>query len=228
VSEITIRLPVAPPEVYRRYLDWWRALEAVVAEEAAHTSTSMLIPGQAADLKAQVDAAWAEGRSEVAPTVSGDALIWRIALSHSDRRDRWLEEAAGTRPEIPTLDPEAAALRERILEAIRERLSESIQLLDILPGGDPGMFRLLGELDLTNADTLRTALESELDLGNRLALDLTDVAFMDSNGIRLLISIGRRARAAGVDPVVLTSLSAAVRRVLEVAVPDGVPGVVIQ
>lgn len=53
-----------------------------------------------------------------------------------------------------------------------------------------------GELDLATADVLQAALESAESTDARsIVLDLTDVTFMDSTGVRLVLNAEARSRA---------------------------------
>jgi anti-anti-sigma factor len=55
-----------------------------------------------------------------------------------------------------------------------------------------------GELDISNASTLEEHLQrAEADGPGLLVMDLSRLDFMDSTGLRLLISADQRARAAG-------------------------------
>ncbi len=102
------------------------------------------------------------------------------------------------------------------------------ELLSIVPQEEPGRFRLEGELDITNADGFADLVEEELRQGRRVFLDLSDLRFMDSSGIRALIRMSKAGQELGAPPVVLHSLSAPVRQLLSIAVPSGIPGVEIQ
>jgi anti-anti-sigma factor len=55
-------------------------------------------------------------------------------------------------------------------------------------------------------------------------LDLSGLSFMDSQGVGLLVDLGAMARSRGL-AVVVERLSPAARRVLEVTLPGGIPGV---
>lgn len=58
--------------------------------------------------------------------------------------------------------------------------------------------RLQGELDMATAPLLSRALDTALDARpNILALDLRDLTFVDSTGIRVLITACRRAGGQG-------------------------------
>jgi anti-sigma B factor antagonist len=87
-----------------------------------------------------------------------------------------------------------------------------------------GSFRLIGELDASNADEVAARLKEELGRANQLTLDTSDLTFMDSQGLHMLIELGAEAAKRGT-LVRLTNSSRQVKRVLSVAVPTGIPGV---
>lgn len=70
-------------------------------------------------------------------------------------------------------------------------------------------YRLVGEIDLSNADQLR-AIEGDPDV----ALDLSELAFMDSTGLRAVIDLARRVEPDG--RLILRTPTAAVDRLFEV------------
>jgi anti-anti-sigma factor len=78
-----------------------------------------------------------------------------------------------------------------------------------------------GDVDLANADELAEALRQSIASGVR-TVDLSGVSFLDSEGLRTLM------RAAltmdGQAPLVLRGPSRSVRRLLDVALPTGAPG----
>jgi anti-sigma B factor antagonist len=54
---------------------------------------------------------------------------------------------------------------------------------------------IAGELDMTTAQTLSQHVEEHLNGGmTELTLDLGDISFMDSSGLRLLIELNDRSR----------------------------------
>ena len=82
------------------------------------------------------------------------------------------------------------------------------------------VFRLRGELDMATAPRLARALSTALDAGpTRLAIDLRDLTFIDSAGVRVVLAAGRRARDAGA-PLVLRSPCRSVRKVLRLTGAD--------
>ena len=76
-----------------------------------------------------------------------------------------------------------------------------------------------GEIDLSNAgDVLETGLESAITEGARaLLLDLSDVSYIDSAGIRALFELSERLAALGTRLVTVVPDDAPIRRVLELA-----------
>ena len=51
-----------------------------------------------------------------------------------------------------------------------------------------------GELDLATAPELEAALSERLDAGQDVVVDLRELAFMDSTGLRVLVAAHARAR----------------------------------
>jgi len=99
-------------------------------------------------------------------------------------------------------------------------------LLQIVPADVTGTLRLIGELDIANVEATQSRLEEELRGNKSLSLDTSELAFIDSQGIRMLIVLGEQALAQG-STIVVLNCSKPVRRALEIAVPHGIPGVEI-
>jgi anti-anti-sigma factor len=80
---------------------------------------------------------------------------------------------------------------------------------------------LAGELDLASAPDLAHRLESlAADHGLHVVVDLTQLAFVDSSGISVLLAVARDL-AAGAGRLTLVAPPSHTRRVLEIAhVPD--------
>lgn len=79
---------------------------------------------------------------------------------------------------------------------------------------------LSGELDIATADQLTSALEGVTPArGERVVIDLTDVAFMDSTGLRVLIAANGAASEGGYELLIVTGDSPA-KRVLELTRMD--------
>ena len=63
---------------------------------------------------------------------------------------------------------------------------------------DEQVIALAGELDLDGAQRVREALQrAETDNVRRIVLDLSDLEFIDSNGIRLILEADARSRSDG-------------------------------
>jgi anti-anti-sigma factor len=96
------------------------------------------------------------------------------------------------------------------------------EMLDIVRTRSPGRLRLVGEIDMSNADRLAGILKAERDRGSELALDLSDVTFMDSSGFQVLLNLSRS------HPVVILQPSESLRRLFEIVIPYGAAGLEIR
>lgn len=98
----------------------------------------------------------------------------------------------------------------------------SIREFDVVVGDEAGttIVSLSGELDIATADRLAKALDGlTIENGGRLAIDLSSVPFMDSTGLRLLISANRAANEGGYEFAVIAGDSPA-KRVFELTKMD--------
>jgi anti-sigma B factor antagonist len=76
--------------------------------------------------------------------------------------------------------------------------------------------RLSGDLDIVTSDDVKRELVGLVDAGHTaLALDLTDVGFVDSSGLGVLVAIHRHAEAHG-GGFVVRSAPPQVRRLFEI------------
>jgi anti-anti-sigma factor len=96
------------------------------------------------------------------------------------------------------------------------------EMLDIITTRSPGLLRLVGEIDLSNAERLDRILRVEREWGWELSLDLSEVTFIDSTGLQVLLDLSRSY------PVVILQPSDSVRRLFEVAIPHGAPGLKVR
>jgi len=78
----------------------------------------------------------------------------------------------------------------------------------------PGRLIVRGELDAASAVELADRIEAARAAGADIALDLADVTFMDSSGLRSLIEVQRRSESEGFEFCVAEA-SEAVRRVFD-------------
>lgn len=80
--------------------------------------------------------------------------------------------------------------------------------------GERAVVRAAGEVDLETAPRLGDqALDALRTVSPHLVLDLSGVTFMDSTGLKVLLSIQRRADLAG-GSLVIAAASRSVRRIL--------------
>jgi anti-anti-sigma factor len=82
---------------------------------------------------------------------------------------------------------------------------------------DRVVVRLEGELDMANASLLQTALEhAETDKASILVLDLQQLRFMDSTGLRVILGARERCQSSGQE-FALTPGSKQVQRLLAIS-----------
>lgn len=81
-----------------------------------------------------------------------------------------------------------------------------------------GAFVVHGDIDIAGGPTLENALRSAGDMP--IVLDLRDVEFVDSSGLRALLTATRQARQHGAC-VRLRNVGAAVRRMLDITGTSG-------
>ncbi len=87
-------------------------------------------------------------------------------------------------------------------------------------------YRLEGELDMATAGGLTELFLAASGGDTPLVLDFSGVSFMDSSGLRALLEGAGLPNGGG--PVVVQDASPQVRRVFEITIPDGVPGLEIR
>jgi anti-sigma B factor antagonist len=101
-----------------------------------------------------------------------------------------------------------------------------VELIRLEKEEGSGSIRLIGELDSSNVAQVADRLEEELPRADQLTLDFSELTFMDSQGLHMLIDLGEAAAQRGT-PIQLINSSRPVKRLLDVAVPTGIPGVEI-
>jgi len=74
---------------------------------------------------------------------------------------------------------------------------------------------LTGEIDLASCTRLGQQLTEIVATGDRVELDMSNVAFMDSTGLRVLVAAKEDSRRRG-GSLVVTAASEPVRRLLEI------------
>ena len=95
-----------------------------------------------------------------------------------------------------------------------------------------GIYGLLSA-DTTNPEAIRqahaSAVVGRVERFEEIYVlhDTSELAFVDSQGLRMLIVLGRQAAAQG-SVISLLSCPNQLKRVLDVAVPQGIPGVEVR
>jgi len=88
---------------------------------------------------------------------------------------------------------------------------------------DPdGTFRLSGEFDMSSVETFRLSVETSADPEREIVLDLTDLTFIDSSGIRAILTM---AQEIGTKGVLLRNPQPNVQRVIELIGIEGRSGI---
>jgi anti-sigma B factor antagonist len=94
---------------------------------------------------------------------------------------------------------------------------------DLEVQADPdGTLRLSGEFDMSSVETFRLAVETCAEPDREIVLDLTELTFLDSSGIRAILTM---AREIGTNGVVMRNPQPNVRRVIELIGIEGRSGI---
>jgi anti-anti-sigma factor len=88
-----------------------------------------------------------------------------------------------------------------------------VELLEIVTTQQPFGLRLSGEIDMASAPALEEALLVALADGRPVTIDMRDVTFIDSSGLKVIVATA--AESTGHEPLTVKDPSPAVRRVLE-------------
>lgn len=87
-------------------------------------------------------------------------------------------------------------------------------------------YRLEGELDLATSQDLLGAIRERTSADEPLTLDFSGVTFMDSSGLRALLEAARDRDDGHL--LVILDPTPQVRRVLDISLPDGAPGLEVR
>jgi anti-anti-sigma factor len=99
-----------------------------------------------------------------------------------------------------------------------------VELVRVEEGTAPETFRLVGELDISNVAGVRGRLLHELRRVGNLTLDVKELHFIGVDGLRMLMELGEEGERRGTS-ITLLNCSSMLRRLLDVMVADGIPGV---
>jgi anti-anti-sigma factor len=241
--EIVVRLPPAPPEAYLRWVAWWCDVESYLgrarsADPAAlafapvpGTSIPRIVPEHVRELRLQAERALDERAAEVSPVLRGDPVEWTQGIRFATEVHDYARYVTGAGGAARPYPPDLVPLRERVIEAIETALEASALVsggASVIRSGEAGSFHVVGEIDMRNAPDLTAFFLSELSAAGRLELDMSEVGFIDSQGLRMLLRLVARALDEGAGPIVVSEPSPPVRRVLELAVPGPFPGLEVR
>jgi len=98
-------------------------------------------------------------------------------------------------------------------------------LLQVLPTSEPRTMRLIGELDASNAEEFLDTLLPQIEGGGDLVLNLAELSFVDSMGLRSLLRIARGLENTG--KLLLDSPQRAVARTIELVGLEQAPNIAI-
>lgn len=79
---------------------------------------------------------------------------------------------------------------------------------------EPNELRLVGEFDMTGVSTFEDALMGRIPANGQLTLDLSELSFIDSSGVRALVACAQSLNGGG--PLVLANPTEHVARVLDI------------
>jgi anti-anti-sigma factor len=92
--------------------------------------------------------------------------------------------------------------------------------IEVTERGDALLIALQGEIDLLTAPRVTEELDRRREDHRLVAVDLRDVSFMDSMGVRVVFSMKVQAETDGFDLVLVADEEAPARRVIRVAQMD--------
>jgi anti-anti-sigma factor len=242
MANITIRLPAASPDAYLAWARWWRDVEDLLGSDLAQESEEQMrpdpresaqriVPRHVRLLEDQARQALEDGKREIAPELTAESELWDGWLDYWTSRREWLEALALRGLPVPAFPEDLVRLWQETLDTISvEVVTDLAHLhnLQIVGGGTPGSFRLVGELEVMNVEVVGRHLEASLRRGDRLTLDLSGLTFIDSRGLALILKLAQTALELGTAPIAIKTPSEVVERVLEVGVPTKIPGVRIE
>lgn len=244
MGRVTIRLPAASPNAYLAWVTWWRDVEELLGSDMARSAevggetrstagpeVDAIVPRHVRLLEDQARLAVEEGELEISPQLAAEPAEWDQWLDYWTTRREWLEALALRGLPVPRFPEDLVTLWQQTLETIGVELATDLadlHNLDVVAGGAPGTFRLIGELEVMNVEVVGRHLEASLRRGDRLTLDLSGLTFIDSRGLALILKLAQIALDLGTAPIAIKTPSEVVERVLEVGVPTKIPGVRIE
>jgi anti-anti-sigma factor len=84
--------------------------------------------------------------------------------------------------------------------------------------GDSVWLAVSGEVDVSNVNAIEAEITAAVtNLASEVVIDLTDVAYMDSSGVRMLFGLAQGLRTTRTDLVVRAPHGTVARRVLDLS-----------
>ena len=99
-------------------------------------------------------------------------------------------------------------------------------MLEIEPIDEDRGLRLVGEVDLSNVDQLKTALDPQVDRGGEITLDVAGLSFIGSAGVQVLIRALIDLEGRGV--IVLRSPGESLRQLIGIMGLDRFPNLEVR
>ncbi|MGA9857850.1 MAG: STAS domain-containing protein [Solirubrobacteraceae bacterium] len=98
-------------------------------------------------------------------------------------------------------------------------MSDPLASIEVHDRGEELVIRIIGEVDLSNADELGEQIERRVTVRDprRLTLDLADVEYIDSRGVLLLMRLSARLRDQAIGLRVLAPPDSVAGRLLAIA-----------
>src|SRR5919198_1943132 len=222
MAEITIRLPAATPHAYLAWVTWWKDVEELLGSDLgkeaslgvsmqapAQPSTQSIVVEHVHSLETQARQAIIDGRDQISPELRAEGGSWGQWLRYEEQRRDWLEALSLRGHAVPRVPEDLVTLWEESLKTIQAVVSDQrvLRNIAIVQEGRDADLRLIGEVAVTNVEAVAQRLESALLHGDRLQLDLSEVNFIDSRGIQMLVRLGALAEEVDLTPVVMNSPS---------------------
>jgi anti-anti-sigma factor len=240
MAKTTIQLPPATPHAYLAWVAWWTDVEELIGSDLARFPDSGsgrdslrpagIVAEHLSLIELEAKSAIEGGRDEIAPTLTAAPEQWNQWIQYGRSRREWLEALALKKLPNRGFPDSMQTLWNETMRVIQAVVSDHLVLhnVSLIPEDEPGRYLLRGELEVANTEAVAERLEGDLRAGRRLELDLSGLKFIDSQGVRMLFRLATSAAELELTPVIVVAPSVEVTRVLDIAVPGGIPGLEIR
>jgi anti-sigma B factor antagonist len=96
-------------------------------------------------------------------------------------------------------------------------MNDQFVSMKIEPSNGSLLVRLSGEIDLSNSRQLHQQLESVVEGWRRVVIDLAEIKYLDSQGLRLIKQLGNKVDNDGTELLLIAPPDGFARQVLEMA-----------